>query len=365
MTTPNDLVLLTEDWPAVVGRPALTQGVYGQHGNLELVCCAADYGLLVGWFNADTTETHTGAAVGCWSGALRFGGRERYVSATITQVSHGPHFLEVLATTESGELHRHVWSPDPGFVDHGPIATQVHAHSGLVEMGAGALVAAVATEQECVLLRGEPDSSYPQLPFLSHPLGAPASLIDVDCVRHEDHHDVLMTFDAGPVALACDSSYAVVAQGMQAARIARDGARAAVLYRTGGRATVHDLAADVRHDLGIAADGALTLSTIDRQHHCEVSATWPPTSSTCLSPMRRAWSRPDSPRPNSRCCGRQWRCRRVRPARRHTTADRFLASTSYRRWATRPWPPAYPPPAPANSSCSPPAGVATSPRRLR
>ena len=145
MTDLGDRLLLTEAWPETLGRPATTQGNYGRNGNLEIVACAADYGLLVGWFNTEDEDDHSGAAVGRWSGALRFGGELRYVTSTITQVSHGPDYLEVLALTDGGSLRRLVWAPETGFVDQGAFAEDVTAHSAVHELVDGTLVTALVT----------------------------------------------------------------------------------------------------------------------------------------------------------------------------------------------------------------------------
>lgn len=111
--------------PAVVGPHrlttgpvSLTQGVYGERGNLELVACDADDSLWVFWFNSDletdTAET-TDVAPGHWSAGLQFARGERYVDAQILQSTLGPNHLEVLALDDSGVLQSWYWSPGPGF----------------------------------------------------------------------------------------------------------------------------------------------------------------------------------------------------------------------------------------------------------
>lgn len=169
---PAGLELVREPWPPVAGRPGLAQGRYGAEGNLELVVPAVDDGIWVGWFNLDPHETWSGAAVGAWSGALKFAGGHRYVSADVTQVDAGPDFLEVIALTTHGVVRRHVWSPGPGFVDHGELARSVASCAALVQGADGTLsLDLTRRDGSALVLTATPTGSYPQLRFdeAAHP----------------------------------------------------------------------------------------------------------------------------------------------------------------------------------------------------
>lgn len=163
---PAGLELVREPWPPVAGRPGLAQGRYGAEGNLELVVPAVDDGIWVGWFNLDLHETWSGAAIGAWSGALKFAGGHRYVSADVTQVDAGPDFLEVIALTTDGVVRRHVWSPGPGFVDHGELARSVVSCTALVQMADGTLSLALTRRDGLRrIVTATPTGSYPELTF--------------------------------------------------------------------------------------------------------------------------------------------------------------------------------------------------------
>jgi hypothetical protein len=196
--------LLREAWPEVAGRPGLTQGRYGAAGNLELVVPATDDGLWVGWFNHDPVESHAGAAVRHWSGALRFARGHRYRSADITQVDAGPDFLEVVARTTDGALRRHVWSPGPGFVDHGELAADVASCSAVVQSPAdGSLQVAVAGRDGRVrLLRASPGPAYPTLAFEAADPGIEEAGA-VDAAWHTDHLDLVTVGGDGRARLWC------------------------------------------------------------------------------------------------------------------------------------------------------------------
>ena len=111
--------------PAVIGRHhptsgavSLAQGVYGTHGNLELVACDAADGLWVFWFNADLEVDPAESpevAPGQWSDGLHFAHGGRYLDAQILQSTLGPDHLEVLALDARGVLQSWYWSPGPGF----------------------------------------------------------------------------------------------------------------------------------------------------------------------------------------------------------------------------------------------------------
>lgn len=147
---PGHLELVREAWPPVAGRPGLTQGRYG-------------------------------AAVGAWSGALKFASGHQYVSADVTQVDAGPDFLEVVALTTDGTVRRHVWSPGPGFVDHGELAHSAVSCSGVVQSPAdGSLHVAVTGHDSRVrVLVSTPASSYPVLTFTEAPPEVAVPLVAV------------------------------------------------------------------------------------------------------------------------------------------------------------------------------------------
>ena len=251
--------LLREAWPEVTGRPGLTQGRYGAAGNLELVAPAADDGLWVGWFNCDPAETHAGAAVGHWSGALRFARGHRYVSADITQADAGPDFLEVVALTTDGALRRHVWSPGPGFVDHGELAAEVASCSAMVQSPAdGSLQVAVAGRDGRVrIFQASPGPAYPAMTFEAADPGV-AGAVAVDAAWHSDHLD-LVTAGADQVARSWCAHRADAGAGAGPVREVRllvdsDGRRLLAALRPDGRATLRPLdePGDGGVDLGAA-----------------------------------------------------------------------------------------------------------------
>jgi len=133
--------------PPVTGRPGLTQGRYGDRGNLELVAPAVDGGMWVLWFNADETEHRSGAAVGEWSGALHFGDAGTVRQAVVTQVAHGPDFLEVIALGD-GRAARWFWTPADGFVDGGQLPGEVCAVSAVAATPSALHVVAAHAHRE-------------------------------------------------------------------------------------------------------------------------------------------------------------------------------------------------------------------------
>ena len=110
----EQLVALDAELPDVAGTPCITQGVYGERGNLELVAPDAKDGLWVFWYNGDAKDFQLGARRGCWSGGLRFAQGFRYNGAAIVQSRHGPHWLEVVATSDD-RAQRFTWRPESGF----------------------------------------------------------------------------------------------------------------------------------------------------------------------------------------------------------------------------------------------------------
>jgi hypothetical protein len=256
----GDRILVREAWPEVTGRPGLTQGRYGAAGNLELVAPAVDDGLWVGWFNCDRVESRSGAAIQRWSGALRFAHGHRYVSADVTQVDAGPNFLEVVALTTGGTLRRHVWSPGPGFVDHGELASEVGSSSAVVQSPAdGSLRVAVAGPDGRVrILHGSPGWVYPAVRFEVADPGI-AGAVAVDAAWHRDHLD-LLTVDGDHLAQLRCADRARTGAGEGPVRAARlvvepDGGRLLVTIGPAGRVTkrrVDEPGGDEGTGLGVA-----------------------------------------------------------------------------------------------------------------
>lgn len=253
-------VVMREAWPPVAGRPGLTQGRYGAAGNLELVVPAADDGLWVAWFNADPTDTRSGAALRSWSGVLKFARGQRYTTADITQVSAGPDYLEALGRTASGVLRRHVWSPEEGFVDHGAIAVDVASASAVVECADGSMVVAVAGADGAVrLLHAEPTATYPLLTFAERPAGSSGPATDVDAAWHGDHLDLLTVAPDGTAVLECGGSLREASADCTYARIAiaSDGRRWLALTGSSGSVGLSAETADGSFaPTGAAAAGA-------------------------------------------------------------------------------------------------------------
>lgn len=251
--------LLREAWPEIAGRPGLTQGRYGAAGNLELVVPAVDNGLWVGWFNCDRVESHAGAAVQRWSGALRFGRGHRYVSADVTQVDAGPDFLEVVALTTDGALWRHVWSPGPGFVDHGELATEVASCSAVVQDPAGGWlhVAVAGRDGRVRVLRASPGPAYPAMTFEAADPGI-AGAVAVDAAWHGDHLDLVTVGGDGLARPRCPHRAGTGTDGVPAlaARLVVEpgGGRWLVALGPDGRVTMRRLddPGDAGADLGIA-----------------------------------------------------------------------------------------------------------------
>lgn len=134
--------------PPVAGEPGLTQGAYGDHGNLELVVPAVDAGIWVLWHNADPPggiAPAAGPPPRRWSGALHFAGDlDRVDVARIAQVSHGPRFLEVSAVAD-GRAHRLYWTPTDGFLPGGLLADDARDVSAITELPDGRLACVVTT----------------------------------------------------------------------------------------------------------------------------------------------------------------------------------------------------------------------------
>ncbi len=99
--------------PSAAGGPSITQGSYGERGNLELAYPDPRDGLWVCWFNNDEAAAGEVAAE-TWSGGLHFACGRRYHAVSLIQAASGPQFLELLAAGDDG-LHRWTWSPGRGF----------------------------------------------------------------------------------------------------------------------------------------------------------------------------------------------------------------------------------------------------------
>lgn len=120
------------------GAASITQGAYGDHGNLELIVADARDGLWVLWCNADPAgsapvETADGeVAPGEWSRGMRFAEGTRWQAVEIVQSIAGPDHLEVLALDDDGTVWSWFWSPGPGF----------QRRQGVVTKGASAIALA-------------------------------------------------------------------------------------------------------------------------------------------------------------------------------------------------------------------------------
>jgi hypothetical protein len=271
----GDRALLREAWPEVAGRPGLTQGRYGAAGNLELVVPALDDGLWVGWFNHDPVESHAGAAVQRWSGALRFARGHRYVSADVTQVDAGPDFLEVVARTTGATLRRHVWSPGPGFVDHGQLAGAVASCSAVVQNPAdGSLHLAVAgLDGRVRVLQGTPGPDYPAMRFELRDPGI-TGVAAVDAAWHDDHLDLLTVdrhrlarlFCAGPAGTDVGAGPVLAVRLV----VEPDGKRLLAVLGSHGRATLRRVDEDEGADLGVADELAAAPVRVGGRVACHV-----------------------------------------------------------------------------------------------
>ena len=164
--------------PALTGSPGLAQGAYGDVGNLELIAPAADGGLWVFWFNADEIEHRQGAVRGCWSGGLHEFADHDVAAARISQVVAGPRYLEAVALTTGGSLHRLYWTPTDGFVDAGVVAAHIAAASAVVEAGDALHLLAVTTAGTVVHLRGSLEE-YPAVRWTSREVTTGASAVSL------------------------------------------------------------------------------------------------------------------------------------------------------------------------------------------
>lgn len=165
-------ILLREPTPPVTGSPGLTQGVYGDAGNLELLVPAREGGMWVFWWNADPEDHQQGAAQGEWSGGLHLFAGHPVGVARISQVILGPRYLEVLAVSD-GQLYRLYWAPETGFVEQGVIHADIVDVTAPVETVRGLEALAVRAEGSVLHLRGDA-SAYPRITWRTEPFRAAA-----------------------------------------------------------------------------------------------------------------------------------------------------------------------------------------------
>ena len=174
------LQLLSQPLPAISGRPGLTQGVYGDRGNFELVAPAEGGGIWVFWFNADLVDRRSGPPPGSWSGGLHFAGTRRVRTVAITQVPQGPDFLEIMALSDAG-AERYYWTPADGFIDAGILIPYARAVSALTvdADGSSFRLAAVSPAGEALRLTAQ-TTSYPHLDWLIEPAGNASEAVVLD-----------------------------------------------------------------------------------------------------------------------------------------------------------------------------------------
>ena len=156
----SDVIALEVALPKLRGAPGLTQGAYGERGNLELVVPGADDGLWVFWFNNDLSVSDVGARPGGWSGGLRFACGTRYDGAAIVQSRHGPNWLEVVAVG-GGVARRYTWRPESGFSETGEPWCAVGAPSA-IETDDGLLHVATNSSSDGIELRTSRGSIHRQ-----------------------------------------------------------------------------------------------------------------------------------------------------------------------------------------------------------
>ncbi|RII15620.1 hypothetical protein DSC45_17465 [Streptomyces sp. YIM 130001] len=191
------LPLLTSAGPPPVrGGLGLSQGRYGERGNLELVLCDEDDGLWVLWHNTDPEHTRTppgSPPPGEWSGGLHFAGGHRYDDVRVLQSRNGPDHLEVLAHS-GGTAKRLRWSPDAAFTAEEPPPGSPALGLSLAETTDGALwtVLSPAPGDRPRLHQADP-AAYPRLTWTAGDTCAPAA------ADGRDVREVLLV--AGPGAL--------------------------------------------------------------------------------------------------------------------------------------------------------------------
>lgn len=167
--------------PPVTGSVGIAQGAYGDRGNLELVAPDPDDGFWVFWFNGDAVEHRSGAARGHWDAGLHVPTGSRLMSARISQVSFGPHFLEVVGRVETGSLHRWYWTPGHGFVAGGIIASAAGAKPARLVGSADRLITMRVDDAGVEVLTSGVER-YPELSWHSShvPVDGIATSVDID-----------------------------------------------------------------------------------------------------------------------------------------------------------------------------------------
>ncbi len=157
-----ELQLSERPLPPVTGSIGITQGAYGDRGNLELIAPDPDDGFWVFWFNGDALEHRRGAARGHWNAGLHVRTGSRLLSARISQVAFGPDFLEVVGRVESGSLQRWYWTPGDGFLPGGTVVPTAAAQPArIVASGARLMTMCVGDAGVEVLTSGV--QRYPEL----------------------------------------------------------------------------------------------------------------------------------------------------------------------------------------------------------
>lgn len=163
----------------------LTQGSYGQHGNLELVVPDPVDGFRVHWFNGDD-EPAAGVSPREWSGGLHVPTGERLDAVRISQVPYGPDFLEVVGRS-AGWLRRWYWTPADGFVGGGTVAEVRSSDPAPVVAADGGLHTVVATSDGEVVHVASDVVAYPEVRWTS---------ADVVCAG-DDVHGLDLCVDPG------------------------------------------------------------------------------------------------------------------------------------------------------------------------
>jgi hypothetical protein len=170
-----------------------------------------------------------------------------------------------------------VWSPGPGFVDHGELAGAAGSCSAVVQSPVdGSLRVAVAgLDGRVRVLQGAPGGDYPTMGFEVADPGI-AGVVAVDAAWHEDHLD-LVTVDHDRLArLRCpDRASTHVGPGpVVSARLVvePDGGRLLAALGPDGRATLRRVADPEGDaiDLGVADELVAAPVRVDGREECHV-----------------------------------------------------------------------------------------------
>ena len=187
--------VVIEPMPPLHGSAGLTQGGYGEGGNLELVAPDPDSGFWCFWWNADPVDSRTSVAAGAWSGGLHVAG-ERLDGVRVTQVRSGPKFLEVVGVA-GDRLLRWYWTPTEGFVRAGTVATSVVSASAVVEDDEGLLHLLAARPDGSVTHLSANPKGYPDITWLGVTADELPRAASVDLVQAPDGSLVGLVVDAG------------------------------------------------------------------------------------------------------------------------------------------------------------------------